>query len=147
MKTPTDEINDSVRDTKSTGSFNTATNVLDDSWWTSVSSLLLQLTEVLGGQMHERGDNGLAQKLGRLSEGTKFRCLNLELALPETKFEHLLDRGRARLGNLVLTSDAKVAATFTDKDRDVSGTKEDQCDWEIERQGDVEAVVPVELDV
>ena len=83
-----------------------------------------------------------------------FRHLDLQLAASEFEVHQFLDAGsfgRGRdslvLGDDIAASDSKVDSALADKGRDVGSREEDQSKRQVLHQGDVQAVVTVELDV
>jgi hypothetical protein len=80
--------------------------------------------------------------------------LDLQLAATEFEVHQFLDAGsfaRGRdglvLGNDIAASDSKVDSALADEGGDVGGREEDQGQRQVLHQGNVEAVVTVELDV
>lgn len=51
------------------------------------------------------------------------------------------------LVNLVLASNTEVNATLADEGWDVGGWEEDEGDWEVLDEGNVEAVLTAELNI
>lgn len=165
-KEPTDEINDSVRDTESAGSLDTTTNILDlrsqsaypaatacasldlniEEIRFPLAGIPLQLFKVLPSQPDERRADVLSDQLPGVIVFSVLGYLDLQLATAELEIEELLDI-TLRLGHLIAPSNSKVHPALTNEGRNISRRQEDKGDLEVNTQRDVEARVAVELDV
>jgi hypothetical protein len=158
----TDKVDNAVCDTERAGGFHTASDELDRrlelvralAVALAVRHLLLHLAEVLLRQASEAGHKRLANKRLGSVQVALLGHLDLQLAATEFEVHQFLDAGsfaRGRdglvLGNDIAASDSKVDSALADEGGDVGGREEDQGQRQVLHQGNVEAVVTVELDV
>lgn len=108
--------------------------------------LRLQSEEVLLRQLRKARDNVLSNQLLRSLDLSILGNLDLELAFSEAKVQDLIHAG-ARLGDLVLSGDSEIDASFADEAGDIGRGEEDERNGEVEAEGDVEARAAVELNV
>lgn len=134
-------------------------------------AVLLQLEagEVLLGEVDEAGADVLADQVPAVGVGALDGDLDLQLAAAEAEVHDGLAAaglavGRADLAghaagpggapvaglvllHLVVARDAQVDLALADKGRDVGRGEEDERDGQVLDEGDVEPVLPAELDV
>lgn len=160
----TNKINNTVCDTERAGGFHTSTDIFDRGLHLvralavglsiGVCDLLLQIAVVLFCQTGEAGDESLSdERLGGV-QGALLGDLDLELAAAEFEVHELLNTrgfgGRGDglvLGDDIATGDTEVDPSLADEGGNVGGGQEDEGERQVLDQGDVEAVVAVELDV
>lgn len=156
----TNEIDNAVCDTERACGFHTASNVLDRclelllAVGLAARDLLLHLAEVLLGQASEASHEGLANERLRCVQVALLRDLDLQLAASKLQVHQLLNTGslaRGRdglvLGDDIATSDAEIDSALSDECGNVGSGEEDEGQRQVLDQGNVEAVVAVELDV
>ena len=160
----TNQVHNAVCHTQCARRLHTSTNVLDVRFQLrlclSVHAVhlavfsCLELAEIGLGKVGETRHDIPAHQLLRVCHVALLRDLNLQSAPPEFKVHDFLHTRRGRwghgsfmLGNLVTASDAQIHAPFANKGRYVGSGEEDQCQWQVLHQCDVQAGVAVELDV
>lgn len=150
----TDEIDDTVRDTKSASSLDTATDILDLGVQLCAGLGAFKVTEECFRQSREASHDIATNEILGFLVLTLLRDLDLELAATETEIEDLLDardlasgEGSVVLGDLIAASDTEIDAAFTDEGWDVGGGEEDERDGQVLDERDVEAGFATELDV
>lgn len=140
------EIDNGITNTKSNSGLNRTTNKLDKSVELLTRLLVLELAEVVIGELGERGNNSLADKLLGVGKGAILRNLNLQLAVAKVEVKSLFDVN-TRLSDLVRTGDSECATTLTNKTGDISSGQKDESDGHVGGKGNVETVRSAELDI
>ncbi|KAI6759145.1 hypothetical protein HG531_013906 [Fusarium graminearum] len=133
----TNEIDDTLSNTESTSSLDTATQFYNLGAHLTGRQLavgiltLLELEEVVGSKVNKASPNGLANKiLGGLVLAL-LGNLNLELAASKAQ-----PHDHVRASNLVLSGSGNIGSW-----------EENESNWEVLYESDIEAVLAAELDV
>ena len=152
----TNKVDNTISHAQSTGSFNTAADVLDLGAEFALLSiaLTLELGEECFGESSKTGDDVPADQLLGLSDVAFLWNLHLQLAGSEAEVHDLLHArdfaaGQQRIvfGNLIAAGDTEINAALTDEGGDVCSGEEDEGDGEVLNQGNIQAGFAAELDI
>lgn len=119
-------LTDAVRKAQRARCLDTAADVLDPSLDALLPALGVQLGKVPPGEDFKAGDDLLADEVLDRLDVAPLGHLDLQLAFSKLELERLRDEAvYVRLGDHVLTRDAKVDVALADEARDVGRREED----------------------